>query len=306
MGPFIAAALTAVDIQWEAPPECPDVNEVRSTTERLLGQPLDTPRSQQLLARAKVRRTAAGNWEVSFTLASNERSTDEVFAAKQCRTLADAAAMKVAMAVDPTAVVESVMSLPAKAATNKARTPESAAPLLAPPVAAPRAALRAVSGSGFGFLPNVSPGVGLFGAVISTGFRAELGGQFFWGTEARYPDHPEVGATLQLASGVLRGCATPSAGMVEFPICGGVEFGVMRGEGFGVATTYQASSPWAALSIGPAVRIRMGSVFSLWIEANSVMPFIRPGFRMRNLNTLFSAPSGGARAWVGVEMVLGG
>ncbi len=79
----------------------------------------------------------------------------------------------------------------------------------------------------------------------------------------------------------------------------------MRGEGFGVATTRSSGSAWGAFVIGPALRVPLGRVVSLWLEADAVMPIIRPGFQVRNLDTLYLAPSGGSRAWAGVEMNLG-
>ena len=142
------------------------------------------------------------------------------------------------------------------------------------------------------------------GSLQSPLFRVEVGAQVFGGTDARYDALPEVGAHLQLYSGLARGCATPTVGSVQFPVCVGVELGIMRGEGFGVNMAGAANSAWGALVLGPAVRVPISGGLSLWIEADAVLPVVRPGFRVRNLEALYVAPSGASRAWAGLEMLV--
>src|SRR5260221_4386256 len=152
----------AIAIQWEAPPECPDVNSVKLYTERLLGQPLETRRSQNVVAQAKVRRNDAGNWELRLSLSVGDRLEENTLVEMQCRSLADATALKVPLATDPIAVVDSIQPVPgppsiesdAKAARSPAGADESRARKA-------RVALRAAGGAGFGPLPGVGPGAGL-------------------------------------------------------------------------------------------------------------------------------------------------
>jgi hypothetical protein len=309
-----------IAIQWQAPSDCPDVNSVKLYAERLLGQPLETPRSRRVSAQAEVHRTDAGNWELKLTLAVGDRIDQDTLVAKQCHALADATALKVALASDPVAVVDSIQPAPEASgappseAHARIAPPSSTATVVdgdrssaarPPKTSKVRVALRAAGGVGFGPLPDVGPGAGLFGSMQFQSMRAELGGQVFWGNEARYADLPNVGASLQLVSGIARGCVTPGAGSITFPVCLGVELGFMRGEGFGVATTHASGSAWGALVIGPAVRIPIGPLVAVWLEADGVMAFLRPGVHVRNLETLYVAPSGGSRGWAGLEMNLG-
>jgi hypothetical protein len=46
---------TAIEVQWDAPPECPDAAHVRRATERLLGQPLARPGSAPIANRCTAR-----------------------------------------------------------------------------------------------------------------------------------------------------------------------------------------------------------------------------------------------------------
>jgi hypothetical protein len=48
----------------------------------------------------------------------------------------------------------------------------------------------------------------------------------------------------------------------------------------------------------------IGRTVALWVEGDGIFSFLRPGFRVRNLEALYVAPSGGAQAWAGVEVDL--
>jgi hypothetical protein len=303
-----------VDLRWEAPNECPDAASVRAFTEHLLGQPLSAPRANNVRAQGKVSKNDAGNWELRLRLSVADRVEEETLIAKKCRALGDAMALKVALASDPFALVESVQretSAPvaAELPANAAHVPSNDARLLPPPNGSSesrhvRASVRITGGAGVGQLPGVSGGTALYGSLQLSSFRAELGAQFYHGGDARYAQLPGVGAHLDLFSGTVRACFSPSAGRWTFPICSGLELGGMRGEGFGVGTREAASSLWGAAIVGPAVRVSLTRTFALWLEADAVLPFIRPGFHMANLDTLYVAPSSGSRASAGFEVDL--
>jgi hypothetical protein len=311
-GAEVAIATHPIDIQWQAPPECPDVNSVRLSTERLLGKDLTAPQRQRVAARATVSKNHAGNWELRLSLVVDDRAAEVDFAAKECRVLADATALHVALAADPVAVVESMEPAPPPSfeAKGEAERPPSdqrdhsadAGRALQPSTL--QVGLRAMSGAGFGPLPGVAPGVAILGSVQVRSFRAEFGGQGFCCSEARYTSVPDVGGRFQLFSGVLRGCTMSSGAGLTFPVCVGALFGFARGEGFGTAETGSARSAWGAIVLGPALRMPIGGRVALWVEGDGFISFVRPGFRVRNLEALYVAPSGGAQAWAGVEVDL--
>jgi len=307
---------TGVDLRWEAPNECPDASTVRGFTERLLGQPLSAPRGNNVRAQGKVSKNTSGNWELRLRLSVADRVEEETLVAKKCQALGAAMALKIALASDPLAVVESVQhetsapAVPAESPAKAVHSPSNDARSLPPTGGSSesrrvRGSLRITGGAGVGQLPGVSGGTALYGSLQLSSFRAELGAQFYRGGDARYEQLPSVGAHLDLISGTARACFTPSAERWTFPICGGFELGVMRGEGFGVGTTKTASSLWGAAIVGPAVRLSLTRTFALWLEADAVLPVIRPGFHLANLNTLYVAPASGWRASAGFEVDLG-
>ena len=291
-----------IDIQWEAPGECPDARSLRASIERLLGRRLETLPDPHVRASGRVHKNDAGNWEVQVQLAVGERVESDNLVAKRCSALADAMALKVALAIDPLAVVDSVWQQPstpkapsaaAQDTTRGAAKRESAASF----------GLRVASGLALGPLPGATPGAGVYASVQLQSFRAELGGQVYWGGVAHYRELPNLGADLQLFVGSLRGCATPGSGAWMFPVCGGLELGLMRGNGYGVQDTKQTSGVWGGLIAGPAVQLQLTRRLSVWLETDASVTILAPEFHMRNLDTLYTPPAGGARASAGFETV---
>ncbi len=303
-----ADATSGIEIEWDAPAECPDAKAIRSATERLLGESLDAPRSQHIAARARVRHNASGHWEIAFSLSSNGSVSEETFAAERCTSLADAVALKVALAADPLAYAKA--AIPAKRAPDVPRAAPDAAP--EPPVSARnpsegrawRVAIRAAGGAGLGLLPRTTPGGALVGAILFRSFRIELGAQIFADSQVAYADMPSVGASFDMLTGTARTCAVAIAIPVEVPICAGLEFGALGAKGFGVEPAYHPYRSWAALLAGPALRLPLKGNLSLWLEFDGVLLLLRPSFRIRDFHDLYEAPAGGARGWAGLEFAL--
>ena len=299
----------AVEIEWDAPPGCPDADSVRDYAARLLGQPLDTPRAQQVSARATVRRNEAGNWELKLSLTSNQHVAEETLVARLCSSLADATGLKVALATDPEAATRAMETAPGVAAPRPSAPPPPIEP--ATPPAEPGAparvqfGVRAEGAVDFRLLPAVAPGAALTVWLQRSIWRAELTGRAFWGGDARFQQPPAVGAHLQLFGGASRGCAVLPARAVSFPLCLGPEFGFMRGEGFGAQQNGTSHSLWGAVVVGPALEVPVADAVSLWLGAEGVFSFLRPGFNVRNLGTLYTAPPVSARIGVGCQVRFG-
>ena len=303
----------STDIQWQAPAECPDADSVRLSVERLLGQKLADLQSKNVRAHGEVRRNEVGNWELHCVLSVGDRVEDETFAAKKCQALADAMALKIALAIDPLAVVESVEpaasaalpSPPTPVPSSTATTDRRAA--ATPPAGSSTryVGLRATGGAGLGPLPGVTAGAALYSSIQLPSFRVELGGQAYLGGVARYPQLPAVGAHFQLFSGAARACLTPRTGRLIVPVCGGLELGVIRGEGFGIPATETSGGAWGAAVLGPALHLAIAGAFALWLEGDALLTLLRPEFHARNLDSLYTPPEAGARLSAGLEVDLG-
>lgn len=299
----------AVEIEWDAPPECPDADSVRGYAERLLGQPLDTPRAQHVFAHATVRRSEAGNWQLKLSLTSNQHVAEETLVARLCTSLADATGLKVALATDPETATRALGTAGGVAAPPpRAPTPIVERPLPPKEPGAPartQFGVRVEGVADFRLLPAVAPGAALTVWLQRSIWRAELTGRGFWGADARFQQPPDVGAHLQLYSGASRACAVLPARAVSLPVCVGAEFGFMRGEGFGARPNETSRSLWGAVVAGPALQWPVTNTISLRLGAEGVFSFLRPGFNVRNLGTLYTAPPVSARIGAGGEVRFG-
>lgn len=184
VAPVVGAAepVHRVTLRYNAPEACPDDAQLISLIEGFLGQPLREAREQELAAQVTVLGAAVG-YSAKLTFIS-PRGTEERFAEDaDCSKLAEAAALLVALAIDPERVhakQAAAEGSPEPAAVEPPHEPEPKPPTVAPPsepcpeppppVVAPKrhAFAGAAAFAGVGVLPGLAGGVG-----------ADLGAQ--WG-----------------------------------------------------------------------------------------------------------------------------
>lgn len=127
LGAPLPAAAQLV-LTWEAPPECPTGEVVRAEVARLLGGAL--PAELALTARGVATR-ADDRWTLRLHTATPEAEGERVVEGDACAPLADAAALILALMIDPVAVAEHAPAEPAEPLP-----PAEPAPPAAPPHAA--------------------------------------------------------------------------------------------------------------------------------------------------------------------------
>jgi hypothetical protein len=105
---------------------------------------------------------------------------------------------------------------------------------------------------------------------------------------------------------VVRGCAVwPPRRESALLGCGGGEFGAIGGIGTrGVDAPDRNWSPWIALVVGPAARVRLGGPVGLWLGVEAVIPLRRPIFAA-GAETLFRVGPAGVRALIGIDVQIG-
>lgn len=137
-------------LAWDAPDECPQADEVRALVGTALQQRPPRASPHPLDARARVRRSSAGAWTLRLELATDDHQRTRVLQADECPLLARAAALVVAIQLDPRAPGRTLRAAalrePEPAAPPSdplpAPVPPAPAPLvppapIVPPVAAP-------------------------------------------------------------------------------------------------------------------------------------------------------------------------
>jgi hypothetical protein len=96
-------SVASVDFRWDAPArDCPAEERVRERLEHLLGHPLAQSPAPRVTAIARVRQERDGSWDLRlWTVASSGPARHRGVRADECETLAEAAAVLTAMAIDP-------------------------------------------------------------------------------------------------------------------------------------------------------------------------------------------------------------
>lgn len=288
--PRAARADDLEGVSWDAPTSCPTEGAVRGAVRQWLpaegGVDL---RTIHVVARVKPNATG---FVLDLSFESKSGSGHETLVAARCETLADIVALKVALAADPVATLESTEAEPNEPKRLRKPAPEPT-----------RYGVRAAGGLGFGPLPGVAASAGIAASIIWASARLELGAGYWFPKSAHFVEMPDTGADFSLAVATLRTCATPRLGSAELPACAGLEIGDLRGTGFGVDTVKTADRAWIAVVLGPALAVPLSEQLFFWLEADAVLAVSRPGgYGIRNLGTLYAPEIGAARAWAGFEV----
>src|SRR5690606_15890524 len=187
-------------IGWSAPAGCPSGEELRRGMERRLGRTLAAGEAQ---AEGRVELREAGGYRLTLRTTVEGVTEERALEADDCRALADATALIVALAIDPVAVaeviepwggdplepppapvgVESGPLVPAPAEGPAEPEPE---PAETPPEAIepasrsrPGGLFRVGGGVGLGAIPGVTGALALAGGLRWRRARLELEGSYW-------------------------------------------------------------------------------------------------------------------------------
>ncbi len=250
---------------------------------------------------------------------------------RDCALVGEAAAIVVAMAIDPDvvaqlddaeidalrlgqagreaepAVVESPPPTdPPKAdpTTRDATTPTTPNARVAPATARTRprpfALVRATADVGWGRLPGIDLGTTLAVGIGWTRLRADVFGTFV------APRDVEVGQGqarfLAWAVGLRIGAAAIDRARIELPIMAGVDVGQIRARGVGLPDTRSADPVVVVARLGPGLRVRVHPIVAIAFELDLLVPFSRPSFSVQGHGEVFQVPPVGVRGALGLEL----
>jgi len=324
-----------MSLAWSAPPECPDEAFVRGEVDRLLAE--GPPPTARIEAQAVVSRTAEGRWRVHIAIVRDGVAGDRTIEAGSCRPLADATALIVVLAIDPTragiravdaaAGLEGALSgplgPPPSSGSSAAATPKSATamapgrPLVAssPSLAIPAARAGGPSihadvfvaiGADIGSLPAPAIGAALNGAVLLGRLRLEAYGEH-WFARSRTVLTPSAayGGTIDLWAGGAAGCFVAAHARFELGPCLAVEVGELHGAGTQVDMPTQTNGWWVAVVGALHGTMRLSGPLWVGMRVEGIVPLIRDRFVV-NINdqtslVFRSAPVAG-RAFLGPEL----
>jgi hypothetical protein len=324
---LVSEAAEAVVLTWEAPAGCPDASAVRRALAGYLGEGPTAEAGAAVRAVARVTESSGG-YRLELRTETASGVTTRETASSDCAVLVDATAVILAIAVDPA----TILGRGAAAPRPQAMPPQESPPAPVPPeepvapaeptveregdpppssggvsdaAAAPprvRFAMRAGGGLDVGVLPGPTGGLRLAGAVFGRRWRAELRGDLWFPRTAIVEDG--IGGRIGLWSLGGRGCGVLGVTRLalEFPLCAGIEAGVMRGDPVGerVANAETARRPWLAADGSAGLAWVPRRFLALVVQAELVVPILRTGFRVGDLEVHRAGPVAG-RGLVGLE-----
>ena len=289
-----------VELRWDAPASCYDQGEAQATVRRWIGEGEPSYPQQEPAARATVTVVPTPDgYTARLEIETTADTSYRELAGPDCTTLSNAAALVVALAIDPIAAGEQyAVVLPESAsqpvvatssvASTRTPSPTDARPDAIQPVAttspvAPgavepvvrsatrrpwhlRGTARLSVGLGGGMLPRPGPVVRVGAGLVARGFRLESRASAWLPQRANVTAVPGGAIELWIWTIGVRACAVPGAGKVTFPICVGVDGGSMRGKGSGLAGARTETRPAVAIPFSIALSYALSRRVVLWIE----------------------------------------
>lgn len=275
-----------VALQWRAPPGCPDGARVRDEIRSFVATGAQTGTLDRVDVEAQVVREG-DRYVLELDLKLPTGAMHKRIEADKCEVLASAAALVMAVMLDPKAVVETVEE--AKQPVPTPAPPPAVAPKpIAPPPPVDRTrrvqALVRIFGMGsFGAMPRFGGALG--GSIGARIGRARVEAVALGEIPQRrsHATQPSAGARIDLWTLGARGCFAPNVKRVEFPLCAGIEAGQLRARGYGLSVARKATAPWLAFPFGamvmwaPVPRFAFGGGVDAWVAAT------RPTFEIEDL-----------------------
>jgi len=327
----VGSARAIVELHWAAVEGCPSEEHARARVETFLGGPLDRARATRLEIDVAITR------ERDAFVARIDTRTDEgprrrhLPAHRDCALVGEAAALVVAMAIDPDVVTqlgdEQLRALQLGQAGREsdmapvdpptdALPPEPTPPVEPerPPAAAQRppaaprvptrarpfALARATFDAGWGRLPGVDLGTSLALGIGWTRLRAEVLGVFVAPRRVTIEDGDA--RFLAWAVGARIGATAIDRPRIELPLLAGIDVGQIRARGVGLPDTRSADPVVVYARLGPGLRVRVHPLLAIAFELDLLVPFTRPSFSVQGHGQVFRLPPVAVRGAVGIEL----
>jgi hypothetical protein len=294
-----------LELVWDAPKACPRTESVRGR----IGQILRTPRARptSAVATGRIETLPDGRFRLAMAVRTGDVEDVRTVDAASCSTLAEAFAVVVALAIDPTvspnggevdgaeppsiatpepAQVQPVQPPPAALPAPVAEPAKSESPVLR--ANASRSSLRAELALGgfavWGPLPDVSVGPVLsLGARIHR-FRVGALGAVSLSQDARFGGSA-AGATFDMVeAGAFGGYMVPVGDFAFGPYVN-VEVTHVGARGFGIRSPWSTSATWLSPAIGGRAEVRALKWLGLFAGVDLVLPIDAPTFSLATATT---------------------
>lgn len=282
-----------VELVLTAPKSCPDEAYVRSAIERLAG-PRALAKAPQARVKIDVQTTAAGAFRavVSIEHPGNAAPRDRSIDGPTCAEVTDAAAVAVALALEPP-----VIPVPPPPPSEEIATapPPPSGTLIRP-------AVRLSLGFEAAGFPAPVPVAEIAVAFLVGRHRFEAFGFDQFSAEVDATAGGASGATFSLTGGGFRYCYGVPFEAFEIGPCGSFEAALINGHAFGVQSPKPGHSPWLAPGLDFRAAWSAAPTFAITLALGGQVPLFHERFYVTGLGDLWRPPPIAARGLVGLEI----
>lgn len=316
-------------IEWVAPAECPDEEALVEGVRALLpGRDVDA--SPSIVHASGTVEGSDGSFVLRLSIVTEAGRRTREMQSTKCSDLAAAAALLVAIALDPELVVGEPVEPEPEPQPEPIAEPDAGRAVASPspspahqPVPPPEAFLserdskpRAQSsrirpdlqglvsigtGASFAALPRTAPSLVARMGLRWRFLRVELGMVHRFRRTVPLPLMTAAYAELWNTVGKLSLCGVPAVRWVEFPLCAAVEAGSIAGRSRGVSSPAQGRGPWVASAFGGGVIARVHRNVALALHADAIVPITETRFEVAGVGEIFRSPAVGADVVFAIE-----
>lgn len=282
--PALAAPPSFVELEWAAPDRCSSAADVLAAITTQLGENFS---SETRIRAAGIMHVAGGMYVLELRYSTEAGGFDERrVEGESCRAATDAAALVLALALDP-----------AKAAPPPARPSATAA--ARPDRSAFIASVLGEFDSALLGLPTFAPGV-RFGWRYE-GLELSASFQYFL---PREHSNQDIALRLQLLSFDVGACYLVRSGGWAFGPCGRFEIGRLSGNPSGAVDAGTPGSARAhAATLGGTLRLPLSAALRLAFDAGFEWVSRRPQFQVTGAATIAHPSTFGLRLALGPALV---
>ncbi len=286
-----ADAPGSIDLEWDAPSDCPGRAAVISEVDRVLSAA--PTRSARMRVEGKASRVTPDAWHVDLLLRGPDWEAKRALDGSTCAAVTEAASLVIALAMNPE--VEPPPPTKLEPVPEPRESPPPRASFQGPALGLAAAADAALlPGGTIGGEGNLAWTVGPI--------RLELAGSYFAERRATLATQNDVGARFRLGAMNARGCYLARVAHAALGPCVDIGVAWTRAEGFGPIQTYQASSTTPILGGAAFAEWQIARFFAPFMRFGASTPLSRPEYAIEALGHVHRAPPVVVRAAVGIEM----
>lgn len=291
--PVAASRLPAdhlpLTLSWGAPDGCPTADAEREEILRRTGSVApDRARQRNVIVAEVAIRRSGSTFELSLHTKVGDTEGERILSGPDCRQLADAAALVLALLVNPDASLAPQPPVPAP--QPEVARPSGASAASPPPVEEPTFAAGLGAVAALRVLPGVADGLDLRFVGRRGRWAAVARAAGFLAKETDAPILPGARASFYRLEGALAGCAL-AGNRVGGSVCVGGAVVRLHGESAGVSNPGGGSAFWLEALAEVSGYLRTGQHGRLRLSLEGRGLGSPPDFAIVGLGSVYRAPA---------------